>query len=444
MDTKWSLYVKDFGKIKEAKIEISPMLIFVGDNSSGKSYMMTLLWGLITQSEVLVQDIDITQLKAYDKCSNWIKNLQPEGLASEEIQKYFVELFNEILAIKKNIFVQNIFNGGINIAELKIVDYKSEDIKYKCNGSEFSFFEKGTGSYNLDTKISNISLDELVKIQVLNLCQDFILKELVSDDSWGLNDWDALYFPAARTGFTLSYKTLLAGAVNTAFSNKSNEQRGKSSFSEPVVNFLKRWTHLGSLKSNNDTTDIVEYIEKTLIKGKLKNNDMPVSEVFFYPEGSTEELPMHMTSSLISEVAPIALFLKYEYGFKTIIIEEPEAHLQLKAQMVMARVLAKLLNKGFNIWITTHSDTLVQELNNLIKLNHSKNKEKFLQKHNMQQDECIDFNKVKVYEYRNNDNVSNVEATAGSETGYEYPQFADAIYNQTNKIIELESEEDDD
>lgn len=40
----WKLMVEDYGK--SAEIEIAPLTLFVGDNNSGKSYLLALLWGI--------------------------------------------------------------------------------------------------------------------------------------------------------------------------------------------------------------------------------------------------------------------------------------------------------------------------------------------------------------------------------------------------------------
>ena len=42
----WKLRVEDYGKIKSAEIEMAPLTLFVGDNNSGKSYLLALLWGI--------------------------------------------------------------------------------------------------------------------------------------------------------------------------------------------------------------------------------------------------------------------------------------------------------------------------------------------------------------------------------------------------------------
>ncbi len=43
---QWTVHVKKFGKIEEAEIQAAPLTLFIGDNNSGKSYIMTLLYGL--------------------------------------------------------------------------------------------------------------------------------------------------------------------------------------------------------------------------------------------------------------------------------------------------------------------------------------------------------------------------------------------------------------
>ena len=52
----------------------------------------------------------------------------------------------------------------------------------------------------------------------------------------------------------------------------------------------------------------------------------------------------------------------------TLIIEEPEAHLHPGAQADMAVILARLVRAGVKVIITTHSDWLLQEIGNLIRV----------------------------------------------------------------------------
>ena len=51
----WKLSVEGFGKIKKAEIELAPMTLFVGDNNSGKSYLLSLAWAMHQLSDELFQ-----------------------------------------------------------------------------------------------------------------------------------------------------------------------------------------------------------------------------------------------------------------------------------------------------------------------------------------------------------------------------------------------------
>ncbi len=42
----WKLFVENYGKIKSAEIEMASLTFFVGDNNSGKSFLLSLLWGI--------------------------------------------------------------------------------------------------------------------------------------------------------------------------------------------------------------------------------------------------------------------------------------------------------------------------------------------------------------------------------------------------------------
>ena len=66
------LIIKNFGKIKDAEIELSNFILFIGDNNSGKSYLMTLIYGLMKYSkdivDIMLQDKEfIYSLEEYKK-----------------------------------------------------------------------------------------------------------------------------------------------------------------------------------------------------------------------------------------------------------------------------------------------------------------------------------------------------------------------------------------
>jgi len=75
---------------------------------------------------------------------------------------------------------------------------------------------------------------------------------------------------------------------------------------------------------------------------------------------------------------PLVIFLKHFDSLKNkfLVIEEPEAHFHPKAQIEIERLLVMFINMGAKVLVTTHSDYILNEINNCIKLNQlDKNKQ---------------------------------------------------------------------
>ena len=89
----------------------------------------------------------------------------------------------------------------------------------------------------------------------------------------------------------------------------------------------------------------------------------------YRPDGWDRDLPLMNASSAVSELAPVVLYLRYivQPG-DTLIIEEPETNLHPQAQVEFTRVLAAAVKAGIRIIITTHSEWVLEELANLVKL----------------------------------------------------------------------------
>ena len=52
MNMAYKLIVENYGKIERAEIEVTPLTLFVGDNNSGKSYLLSLIWAPMMQPSI--------------------------------------------------------------------------------------------------------------------------------------------------------------------------------------------------------------------------------------------------------------------------------------------------------------------------------------------------------------------------------------------------------
>ncbi len=80
-------------------------------------------------------------------------------------------------------------------------------------------------------------------------------------------------------------------------------------------------------------------------------------------------IPLHLASSSARGLVDLYFFLRYSgRRGQLLIIDEPESHLDTANQVRFARLLARLVAAGLRVVITTHSDYIIKELNNLIML----------------------------------------------------------------------------
>ena len=121
--------------------------------------------------------------------------------------------------------------------------------------------------------------------------------------------------------------------------------------------------------SNDEMKDIAETLESEVLAGQILLKLSPSGYPGFYyrPQSIEEDIRLSQASSMVSELAPLVLFLRslVQPG-DTLIIEEPEAHLHPGAQADMAVILARLVRAGVRVIVTTHSDWLLQEIGNLV------------------------------------------------------------------------------
>ena len=88
----------------------------------------------------------------------------------------------------------------------------------------------------------------------------------------------------------------------------------------------------------------------------------------YRPEGWKADMPLTNASSMVSELAPVALYLRHiVLPGNVLIVEEPESHLHPAMQVGFARQLAAVVNSGVRVVITTHSEWLLGALANLVK-----------------------------------------------------------------------------
>ena len=114
--------------------------------------------------------------------------------------------------------------------------------------------------------------------------------------------------------------------------------------------------------------EVVEFLKSNVISGSVdvkKQSEYPSIQY----QTDAGEFQLHQVSSMVSEIAPMILYLKYlvKPGH-LLIFEEPESHLHPANQSYVARAIAMLVNAGVRVLVTTHSDIFLNQINNLVQI----------------------------------------------------------------------------
>lgn len=442
MDKRWTLHVENLSKIKSADVTIAPLMCFVGDNNSGKSYLMSMLWGILTVGKEIFPKKP-SDAKTYKRCEELLKtyiNVEKE-LSDEDIEIYLA-WFNELLNLKKKSLVRKIFNYDIDIDKIKITNYKrkkSIKIIWEESSSRYSV----TKNYIKFPKIEEPSREELLKMNAYicwNLLMEGIAEPLYTPIVKGRRMGEPIYLPASRTGFMLTYAQLIENSLQITFSPELHENT--STLTLPYVDFLQLITKFETNKKiSKKYSDIVEFIEKNMTKGNLlvKKEMLPV--IKYLPEGSDTEIPLYVASSIVSEISPLLLVLKSGINFKAMIIEEPEAHLHPELQQKMARVIIKMMNCGVPVWVTTHSDTILQHINNMLKLNNHKRSEELQQEYGYEKTDLVSEKNIEMYQFvTENDGKTRLQSLKATKYGYVVPTFNNALEKIVSEVYAFQED----
>ena len=183
----------------------------------------------------------------------------------------------------------------------------------------------------------------------------------------------AHYLPADRAGVMHAHRVVVTSLIQS--SSRAGLQRSEPlpALSGVLADFLEQLIGIGELPQlkRKSEFDNRQRLENEILRGEVREKQSPTGyPVFSYlPTGSKDEIPLMRASSMVSELAPVVLYLRHlvEPG-DVLIIEEPESHLHPGMQAAFTRQLAAVVRSGVRVMLTTHSDYVLEELANLVRM----------------------------------------------------------------------------
>lgn len=438
---RFKLKAVGYGKIKCAEIEAAPLTLFVGDNNSGKSYLMSLLWGIQNLGiPALIGDLPEKRTEIEQELIHWVREHANAALKEGSrltviggMAGHLQAVLSERLDQKKDELIQKIFNSAdVRIKELQILltEIENTPLRFERMGNLQGIF-LGVGElngYGMMLSKENAGMEKITDdvcwflIQMAFAC----LLDAAPDEIDGF--YQNIYLPASRTGFLLTKDLVNKAGRERAF-NVSTEQEALTPFIRPINQFLNVINELSSERAGEEALQgIVEYLERGMADGTVALKMQPNREVSYRPLGSEKGMPLRVVSAVVTELAPLILLLKHREGIKGLFYEEPEMCLHPKLQQRMARVLCQLVNAGIGMTVTTHSDLILQHINNMIRLSFREDREDLCRRFGYSKDDILSPDDVKVYQLTaEDDGTAKVEELPCGRNGFAVPTFNDAL-----------------
>ena len=198
---------------------------------------------------------------------------------------------------------------------------------------------------------------------------------------------NAFYLPASRTGVMHSHQTVVSALIQSATAAGRRPTARVPVLSGVLADFLDDLlalprglshdpmaaprAHRLGLPTREGFHGLANQLEENVLKGAigLERGETNYPIFNYRPSGWKHELPLMRTSSMVSELAPVVLYLRYLVRPGDLfIIEEPESHLHPAMQTAFAGELARLVHSGVQVLLTTHSEWFLEQIGNLVRL----------------------------------------------------------------------------
>ncbi|BBW97710.1 hypothetical protein GsuE55_25430 [Geobacillus subterraneus] len=238
----------------------------------------------------------------------------------------------------------------------------------------------------------------------------------------------------------LSYKALVQEMMERMI--REEREDAPLEFTLPVYRFLQALLRLEE-SGQSKYADIGRFIEMQITNGTMNQEKGPIPSFYYCPQGKSERLPLYVTSSLVTELSPLILFLKSKTTYRSLFFEEAEAHLHPRVQRILATALVKLVNRGMPVWLTTHSDILFQQVNNLIKLHQHPNRAQLMEKYGYVEEDALEPKKVKAYQFHLQGQETVITPIIPTENGFPAETFNKVILELNDETYAFQIGEED-
>ena len=417
--------VADFGPIVHAKVDLLPMTVFIGPSNTGKSYLAILLYALHRFFGPMggLYGYPTLAYRGYRRNPNRAQELPDETVADfrdlvrtiteanagasggdialparvrELMRLEFDDLGNALGAEIVRCFGMDsaamLARKGRNTRARVAIRHRSPDSGKLEHTLHFNDGEVAFQSAMPPSIAAAITVQSDINFILPNIGRMleqpahsfgdseafYLLNSLMTLAIPGMVDslqLPAYYFPADRTGVMHAHSAVVSAMIGNAPLAGLRPSERTAMLSGVLADFLIQLIEVDrmpypSLPNRPQRHDAGKDLENAILGGavRVERSELINYPHFTYrPDGWKDDLPLMNASSMVSELAPVVLYLRHiAQPGNVLIIEEPESHMHPAMQVELTRQLAKLVQRGYRVIITTHSEWVLEELGNVV------------------------------------------------------------------------------
>lgn len=404
--------VKNLGVLRRAEFSLGDFTIICGSNNTGKTYATYALFGFLWHWRRFLE-VDIPTQTIGDLLKGGVTQVDITRFAekAEDILKRgcrdYARQLPKFFASAEERFKNTIFQVFIEAEKISEVVERSFDRRISSTEDDILSLSKAKGEMELVITLLKIREKRNIPFEMVQeIISDCIVEILFGS-----------FFPrpfiasAERTGAAI-FRKELNFARNRLLEEMSRSDRD---FDPMELLFKSYQDYPLPVKIN---VDFIRQLEDVAKKDSFLVNDHPQilndfadifggeyiagsnDTIYFKPAGRLQpKLTMDESSSAVRSLLDIGFYLRHEAKpGQLLMVDEPELNLHPENQRRIARLFARLVNVGIKVFVTTHSDYIIKELNTLIMLNHDEPHLKRIAEDNGYLDtELINSDQIRVY-----------------------------------------------
>lgn len=380
------LKFENFGGIQDGEIRPAPLTIFCGPNHGGKSHVMVALYALHHQIRTGTINATLPEINQF------ALKLMSDSICKLDVidfhQKHMQDICRDVSRHLRD-KLDGVFNADAGCFSTTTIEFTADeendlfrrDMTAAMIDDEFELSPSGGKNASLSVNKSAHS-----NALIFSLSGEFGERHLKEISALVYYILMRLFFKTEASGvFALPAER---AAINLLQAELSVRRQGLfepaaiaarrkaalplsklvAAYPQPVADYIEFLNNLDALQERqSDYAALAKILEQELLGGAyLLRADGTIG---FLLDGASNPVALHLTSAIVKNYFGLWFYLRHVASKgDMLMIDEPELNLHPGSQCKLAKIISRMVNAGICVAVSTHSDFMIREWNNLIML----------------------------------------------------------------------------